>query len=224
VVKDLREARERLLYIKKDQLTSDLIFSWLHQHRSLWSKSERYGDLTFLNLNMKLQGFESEANIDVLDALRVQLVEYLDVVIKNIDSQIVTKSVLQERIARVQDTKLATLLNEFESVKDTAPNLAAVGFRTILTLIIQERAKRVNPTSTLATRLDLAVDPMIKDALQEHIFTPGEEKHLKRFSDGGGKVTFDNITHKPGSSYLIDKSDLEDAINLLNALLAAIIN
>lgn len=224
MVKDLREARERLLYIKKDLLTSDLLFSWYQQHMPLWAKTQRYGELTSHNLQMKLQGFEREVDVDLLDALRVQLVEYIDTVIKNLDSQIVTKSVLQERIARVQDTKLATLLNEFKSVKDTAPNLTAVGFRTILTLIIQERARRVNPTSTLATRLDLAVDPMIKDALQEHIFTPGEEKHLKRFSDGGGKVTFDNITHKPGSNYLIDKSDLEDAISLLNALLAAIIS
>jgi hypothetical protein len=70
----------------------------------------------------------------------------------------------------VKDTKLALLLNEFNAVKDSSPNLAAMGFRTILTLIIQERAKQVNPHVPLATRDNLAVDPCIDTALKEHIF------------------------------------------------------
>jgi hypothetical protein len=88
-------------------------------------------------------------------------------------------------------------------------------------LIIHEKAKQVKPQSKLATKLDLEVDPDIKDALQEKIFSSAEVKRMIRFQSK--KITFENVTPKPGVTYLVGKTDLEDAIDLLNSLLPSII-
>ena len=221
---ELGQAREELLAFQKAFLTGNFLFNWFKQHESLWGKTQRYNAYAWPDLYAKLDGFQQEKDVDVLDALRAQLVEVIDRTIKKLDSQIVLNSALHNRIARIQDTKLATLLNEFEAVKDSAPNIAAVGFSTILALVIQERAKRVHPASALATRTDLDVDPMIRDALRENIFSYAEAIHLSRFANGGQRDTFDNITHKPGALYLIDKSNLEGAVDLLTSLLDSIIN
>lgn len=224
IIEELRQAREELLSFKRDFLTSIFLFNWFKQHESLWGKTQRYNAYAWPDLYAKLDGFQQEKDVDVLDALRAQLVEVIDRTIRKLDSQIPIKSVLHNRIERIKDTKLATLLTEFEAVKDIAPNIAAVGFSTILIFVIQERAKRVNPASSLATRTDLDVDPMIRDALRENIFPHAEARHLSSFANGGQKDAFDNIIHKPGALYLIDKSDLEDAIDLLNNLLASIVD
>lgn len=228
VIAELREAREKLLSMPKDALTFSDLHAWDNDHYSLWIRGDKFLFGTSLDLSYYLsfilRGYDEESDPDVLEELRVRQVRYVDAALKEIDSQVVIRPLLQERIARVKDAKLAALLNEFEATKNTAPNVAAIGFRTILTLIIQERAKIANPASSLATRTDLAPDPMIDTALKEHIFSSAEEKHLRRFANGGQKDTFDNITHKPGDLYLIDKSNLEDAVDLLNALLASIIN
>jgi hypothetical protein len=224
IIVELGQAREELLSFKRDFLTSNFLFNWFKQHETLWGKTQRYNVYAWPDLYAKLDGFQQEKDVDVLDALRAQLVEVIDRTIKKLDSQIVLNSALHSRIERIKDTKLATLLLELEAVKDIAPNIAAMGFSTILTLVIQERAKQVNPASALATRTDLDVDPMIRDALRENIFSYAEAIHLSRFANGGQKTTFDNITHKPGALYLIDKSTLEDAVDLLNILLASIID
>lgn len=224
VIEALRQAREELLAIKKDSLTSNFLIDWYKAHNSLWLKTARYNVSSWLRFMAILRGYEEEDDIDVLENLRGDLVEVLDEAITHIDGLSVIRSVLEERIVRVKDTKLSALLNEFAATKDTAPNVAAIGFRTILSLIIQERAKIANPASSLATRTDLALDQMMRDALREHIFSDAEQRLLNRFANGGQKDTFDNITHKPGALYLIDKSNLEDAVDLLNMLLAHIID
>ncbi len=69
----------------------------------------------------------------------------------------------------------------------------------------------------------MAVDKDVAAALKDHIFSHAEEKHLDRFVNGGRKVTFDNIVHKPDATTLVNKTDLEDAVDLLNSLLPSII-
>jgi hypothetical protein len=115
------------------------------------------------------------------------------------------------------------LLIEFNRVKDSNPNLASIGFRTILCLVIRERAKIVRPHLALATKDDLRFEPDINEAIKEHIFTTGEEKLLKTYRDGGNKAKFDNVAHKAGDNMLMNKDDLEDAIDLLNTLLPSLV-
>ncbi len=210
-VEELTIARERLLNIRKNDLTNDLIVSWGQQYNQ-----------TF-NFNHLIQGYVRETDVEILSALRTDIIELLDRTILAIDSQVVIRSVLQEHILKVKDTKLATLLNEFNATKDSTPNLAAIGFRTILTLIIREKAKLTHPYSRLATKDDLGFEPDIRAAIQDHIFSKAEEKHLERFLNGGKKDTFDNVAHKPGANTLVRKDDLEDAVDLLNSLLPSII-
>src|SRR3954454_14477440 len=51
-------------------------------------------------------------------------------------------------------------------------------------LVIQERAKQRAPGSSLATKLDLKLDPMIKEALETKLFDGGEAKFLQQFQPG----------------------------------------
>lgn len=222
-VEELRKAREQLLSIKKSNLSYNLIVSWGQQWEMTFRKADSYGQPIKSQFNHMIYGYEKDTDVEVLHALRLAVIELLDRTTLAIDSQVVIRSVLQELISKVQDQKLATLLLEFNYIKDTSPNHAAIGFRTILILIINERAKLVNPNSALAQQVDLAVDPDIAAALRDHIFSHAEERHLERFKNGGRKVIFDNITHKPGATYLVNKADLEDAVDLLNSLLPTII-
>jgi hypothetical protein len=88
-------------------------------------------------------------------------------------------------------------------------------------LIIRERAKRVDPTHRLATKDDIGFEPDIKSGVQHQtLFNAAEKKLLELYLKGGDKDSFDNVVHKP--VYLIDKTELEDAVNLLNHLLPII--
>jgi hypothetical protein len=88
-------------------------------------------------------------------------------------------------------------------------------------LVIQERAKQKAPTSPLAMRTDLALDPMIKEALDTKLFDGGEAKFLQMFQPGG-KAIFDNVVHKPGANALVDKAYLTTVVEPLTKLLATI--
>src|SRR5207245_8096156 len=126
------------------------------------------------------------------------------------------KSIFQDRISKVTDRKLHELLEEFNCIKDQAPNHAAIGFRTILCLLIQERAKLEFPKSSLATRNDLQLKACIDDAISLHIFSQDDERRLKSLTQGGNKDTFDFIVHRQGDTQLVNKDAINDAINLLN--------
>ena len=89
-----------------------------------------------------MQGFENETDIDVLDDLRSGIVSYLDNTMVNLDRKQIVKPVLDDLISKVKDAKLATLLNEFNRAKDTNPNLSAIGFRTLITLIIKVQERK----------------------------------------------------------------------------------
>ncbi len=221
-IEELREAREALLTTSKNTLTFGDIHSWFQTWERRLSRSETLsGHLIRYQIGRVIQGYETEADAEILNELRARIVERLDNVLTELDSSLIVRPILEEYIFRVKDTKLAAFLKEFNAIKDTNPNFAAIGFRTILTLIIREKAKLVNSASPLATKTDLAVEKDVNTALSEGIFASGEERLLRRYQTGGKKDIFDNVGHKPNT--LINKEDLEDAVDLLNSLLPSII-
>jgi hypothetical protein len=133
------------------------------------------------------------------------------------------RPILSDLVLKVKDTKLATLLGEFNVAKDGQPNLAAIGLRTILCLVIQERAKVVDANSALATRQDLMLHPMLDDAIKTKVFPGGETKLLEAYRRHGLKEGSDNVVHKPGSNMLVTKDDLSAAVDLLNKLLPMVV-
>ena len=109
------------------------------------------------------------------------------------------------------------------AAKDHQPNLAAIGFRTILGMLIVEIAKKRKPGSKLAARDDFALEPIIKESLSDNLFDDGERRVVERFFGKGSKDMFDIVAHKPGEQALVDKGDLSSAVdNLLNLLLKAL--
>jgi hypothetical protein len=103
----------------------------------------------------------------------------LDEIIRGIDSTQIVETILEANI-----TKLAALLNEFNAIKEAVPNAAAVLFRTVLALVLKERAKIRAPNDSLATATDLSLEPSIKKSLgsgHPKIFGGAEERLLKRF-------------------------------------------
>jgi hypothetical protein len=151
------------------------------------------------------------------------MVQRLDNALRGIDAKEEVRPILDALILKVKDPKLATLLNEFNAAKNAQPNLAAIGFRTILCLIIREKAKQDAPNSRLATRDDFAVKDMIEEAVKMKLFDTSNTKLLKGFLDGGAKDVFDNVAHKAGEANLVDKDALSYAVEYrLNNLLKAI--
>jgi hypothetical protein len=127
------------------------------------AQANRVGGVFSNGYGFALQGHDNSP-YDVLFDVRARLIAMLDESIKNIDSTQIVESVLEENIKKVKDTKLATLLNG-NGGKDAQPNSAAVIFRTILMLVVQEQAKRKNPASALATKQDLNLYFTIDTAL-----------------------------------------------------------
>ena len=222
-VADLRRARTELLSLEKGCISYQSLEQWYNESSNVF---ERIYDTSHYAINsMALvlhRRYTNETDVDIFEDIRVSCIEEIDKAIINIDRTQIVRSVLEENILKVRDTKLSSLLLEFNMAKDISPNLAAIGFRTILSLIIKERAKKASPTSSLATSTDFAFEPSIKEALASNIFTSAENKLLKRFRDGGDFDAFNNITHKTGINTLIDKSRLDTIVNLLNTLLPTI--
>jgi hypothetical protein len=162
-------------------------------------------------------------DIDALDAARDEIVRMVDASISSL-SGVPVRPLLEDLIVKVKDAKLSTLLREFNAVKDHQPNIAAIGLRTIICLIIQEKAKLTQPEGALAKTQDLMLKPMLRSAIEDKIFSEGETKLLKAFEQQGLKETFDNVVHKPGSGALIRTDDLSSLVqNTVNKLLAAIV-
>lgn len=235
LLQELREAREELLNINfaTDKLSYTYgglseQFSLIHAWREKWDRTfTKLNSPTnggyFIQIPMRshLSGYEREEDPEILNELRPIIVRLIDAGIASVDKTYQTAPLLEEYIARVKDTKLAELLKEFNATKDIAPNLAAIGFRTILSLIIQEKAKRVNPASRTATRTDLAPGPMIDSARNERILSSDEQRLIDSFVSTHRDI-YDLITHRPGR--LIDKGEVDTMIDLLNKFLPAIIN
>jgi hypothetical protein len=105
----------------------------------------------------------NDAPPNVLDDARENIVDHLDAAISKLDATRPVRSILEDRILRVKDTKLSRLLNEFNIHRERAPNLCAISYRTILSLVISERAKLAAPGSKLATKQDLSWESDIKE-------------------------------------------------------------
>lgn len=223
IIRRLREGREALLGIPKDQLDGPAILNWYHGWKSVLVRADTMsGHLLPVNIEHRMSGFWDEADHDVSLILRTRVIELIDQSIQAVDAKQVVKPLLEDLISRVADTKLATLLAEFNTARVSQPNLACGGFRTILPLIIRERAKRVDPSHALATKDDIGFEPDINAAIKHpSLFNAAEKKLISRYVKGGDKDSFDNVVHKP--DYLIDKNELEDAVNLLNHLLPTIV-
>jgi hypothetical protein len=76
-------------------------------------------------------------------------------------------------------------------------------------------------TRDAASAIAVALDPMIKEALDTKLFDGGEAKFLQMFQPGG-KAIFDNVVHKPGANALVDKAYLTTVVEPLTKLLATI--
>jgi hypothetical protein len=222
-VQGLRDARAELIQIPKSELSRSKLTEWSRNWSAKFLMAEGSGGgLIRGNIRQYMQG-HNHSDIDVFDEVRSRIVDLLDRNIRGIDEQETVVPILDELILRVADTKLSTLLREFNAIKDSQPNVAAIAFRTIACLVIQERAKRVAPQSQLAQKDDLALEPSLSAAIDKCLFPSGEERLLKRFRDGGQKDMFDIVAHKPGSNALVEKAYLSDAVELLNKLLPNIV-
>lgn len=222
-VAGLRKAREDLLTEPKETLTHQIVLNWYRKWVQQIQQAEGAGaNIMRQNIAMYLQGHEA-STYDVIYDVCLRIVGLLDRNIMNLDNSQTVIPVLDGLILKVADTKLSTLLKEFNSGKDAQPNSAAVVFRTILMLIIQERAKRTKPHANIATDQDLDLNKCLNAALNEKLFDSAEQKLLAQFKSGGQKGIFDNIAHKPGSNSLIEKDYLSDAVDLLNKLLPTVI-
>lgn len=223
IVNGLRESRAELLNYNKSQLNGKQIWAWYQKWKNILIQSDASsGHLLPTNIEFKMNGFWNIQDPDLCIELRGKIVMLIDNVVKAVDSKQNVRPVLEELILKIANTKLSTLLIEFNSARINQPNLACAGFRTILPLIIRERAKIVDSTSELATKGDIGFEPDLKLAIgNPSIFNSAERKLISRYLHGGDKDSFDNVVHKP--DYLINKDELDDAVTLLNHLLPSII-
>lgn len=233
LIQELREAREELLNINFATGTTNRIgvsrpyaladgwsTKWTPTFRRLYAFTDNrlyvQGDI-----RSKLDGYDQETDAEIFNELRPILVGFIDAALSRLDQKYQVKPLTDDYTSRVKDTKLAELLKEFNAAKNIAPNLVAIGFRTILSLAIQEKAKRVNPTSNTATRIDLAPQPMIDSARNDNILSQDEQRLVNSFVSTHRDI-YDIVAHRP--NVLIDKSEVDTMVDLLNKLLPSIIN
>jgi hypothetical protein len=220
-IKSFQEFRSGLLDLKKADLSHQVLSTY---RESNGKKLAGIAGGTHNQIGHLLGSLDGIDDVDVLDAARDDLVKIIDDCLVGFGSQARVRPILSDLVLKVKDTKLATLLGEFNVAKDGQPNLAAIGLRTILCLVIQERAKVVDANSALATRQDLSLEPMLDDAINKtKVFPSGETKLLEAYRRHGLKEGSDNVVHKPGSNMLVTKDDLSATVDLLNKLLATVI-
>lgn len=233
LIQELREAREELLNINFATGTNNyinmsipysLVIDWFNRWEAAFTRFRPFTRFRFfLDITIKslIRGYEQETDAEIFNELRQDLVESIDTALSRLDKKYELKPLLEEYIKRVKDTKLAELLKEFNDAKDVAPNLVAIGFRTILSLIIQEKAKRVNPTSNTATCIDLAPREMIDRARNDNILSQDEQRLVNSYISTHQDI-YNFVAHRP--NILIDKSEVDTMVDLLNKLLPSIIN
>ena len=236
LIQELRTAREELLNINFATDTVDTEgskrigvsrpYAVVDEWRIKWTATlRRFNSFTRTNIaydiGNKIDEYSQEEDPEIFNEIRPELVALIDSGLNSLDQMYEVKPLLlEDYIKRVKDTKLVELLKEFNAIKDIAPNHAAIVFRTILCLIIQEKAKRVNPTSNTATRTDLS-PTMINSAKSEGILS-GDEQRLVDSFVSTHKDIYDLVVHRPG--IMIDKNEVDTMVDLLNKLLPSIIN
>ena len=235
LIQELREAREELLNINFATDTTNRIgVSRLYALADGWCTKwtpafRRFAAFTpsvpYIEtaIHSQMYGYDQVTDVEIFDELRPVFVGFIDAALSQLDQGYEVKPLLEDYIKRVKDTKLAELLKEFNAAKDIAPNLVAIGFRTILSLVIQEKVKRVNPTSNTATKPDLAPQPMIDSARNDNILSQDEQRLVNSFVSTH-KDIYDVVAHRPGADKIVDKSEVDTMVDLLNKLLPSIIN
>jgi hypothetical protein len=219
-IKSLQDFRAGILDLKKEDLTPQVLMSYFETNVA---KVKPLGASLLNPLGQFLSSIVGADDVTVLDSARDEAVRMVDSAILQISGEPV-RPILADLILKVKDTKLSTLLKEFNAIKDQQPNFAAIGLRTIICLIILEKAKLASPQGELANTTDLMLKPMLRSAIKDEIFGEGETKLLKAFEQQGLKETFDNVVHKPGDAALIKTDDLSSLVqNTVNKLLAAIV-
>jgi hypothetical protein len=133
-----------------------------------------------------LQRLGSIDDVDALDGGRDELVAMIDATIASLSSADV-RPILDDLILKVKAVKLATLLREFNAIKNQQPNSAAIVLRTIICLIIQEKAKLAQPGGALVNRADLMLTPMLQAAIDETLFRPRRVEAAASFSATGSE-------------------------------------
>jgi hypothetical protein len=215
-IKLFQEFRAGLLDLKKADLAYQILFDYRYDNAT---KLAGIAGGTHNQIGYLLESVKSINDVDVLDSARDELVKIIDDCLVGMTGQGLVRPVLADLVLKVKDTKLSTLLREFDAAKEQQPNLAAIGLRTILCLVIQERAKGFDAKSALATSQDLSLQPMLDEAIKLGIFPEGQTKLLRAYRRQGLKEHSDNVVHKPGSDMLVTKDDLSAAVDLLNKLL-----
>jgi len=216
-INSLRRMREELVDMQKGELTYHSLAKLQPKYRDGLVASGAYNTVSRL-----LSGQQYVTDVEQLDAVRLEVINIVDRSIISVDSEQKIQSILEEYIPRVTDTKLATLLQEFNDARDRAPNLAAIGFRTILSHLIHEQAKAAKPESEFAKKEDLSPAEAIREAIKEKFFGEAETRLIYNFQANGKKAMFDNVTHKPGANTLLEKADLSSAVDILNKLLPVV--
>ena len=163
-IRRLREFRAGLLAIKDHDLSYKTMEVFLVENRDAVDAIFSYNTIIrMLALHQKT------TDLSILEAVRQEVVAILDQQITQTDASEIVRPILDDLILKITDVKLATLLNEFNAAKETQPNLAAIGLRTILCLVIQERAKIFNAKCPLATREDLALQSKLDEVMGQPI-------------------------------------------------------
>jgi hypothetical protein len=229
LTQELKEARENLLDLNFENGSTRpyaQVSEWVNKWDATFRKCNTLGH-GMVNIRSavitELDGYEQERDAEIFNELRPVFVGFIDLGLSILDQQYEVKPMLEAYIKRIKDTKLAELLKEFNAAKDTSPNLVAIGFRTILSLIIQEKAKRVNSQSKTATRADLAPQSMIDSARNEKILSTDEQRLVDSFVSTH-KDVYDMVAHRPGAHKTVDKGEVSTMVDLLNKLLPSIIN
>src|ERR1041385_3210813 len=84
----MRSARDELLMIPSDELSGQRMLAWYQQWKSRFDQAESLtGSLPIdVNIRMKMQGYWNETDSDLAAECRLRLVEFMDQVIREVDS------------------------------------------------------------------------------------------------------------------------------------------
>jgi len=215
--------RTDLIDIKKEDLSSERLEACIVEHQSGLYQAYNLvmGVHLYGSAKARIDAYKT-TDVDVLDEVRCSIVLEIDDLIRVVGGSVPMRSILDVRILKVKDIKLSTLLNEFNRAKDQ-PNLALIGLRTIVGLIIHERAKQKYPDHKLAKKEDLDLSADARTALAEKIFDSAESKYLKDYIEHFEKSIADVIAHKVGDAHLAREGNLDKAVEVLDRLLPSII-
>lgn len=224
-IANLQAARKHLAQLSTDALKVGVLHYWFRDNIETIRQTFSFiGNGLEVRIRIILSGHESQSDVSVLDALRMEIIKEIDSTIDQINKNQLSAvtPISEDVIERITDTKLSTMLRELNAAMAVAPNALAIAYRTIVSLTLRERARKVKPNSHLAAKEDIGFEVDLKQAIADHIFPEAIEKGLKRYV-AGDKDSFDNVAHKAGDLTLVQPEDLQDAVRSLNTILRTIV-